>query len=89
MVLLLALSQVAGSMVFTMGSSLYSLVINTHMSMPFFSISDGNKLLSRSESTSSITVACWRRGSTWALNWKLKNRRQANKIFFIPIIVDR
>ena len=47
-VVLLALSHVGGSIVLIIGSSLYSLAINTHISIPVFSISFGSKLLNLS-----------------------------------------
>ncbi|CAI8394703.1 MAG: Uncharacterised protein [Flavobacteriales bacterium] len=47
-VVLLAFNHVGGSIVLIIGSSLYSLAINTHISMPVFSISVGNKLVSLS-----------------------------------------
>ena len=47
-VVLLAFSHVGGNIVFIIGSSLYSLAIKTHISMPVFSINWGNNLLSLS-----------------------------------------
>lgn len=70
--------QVDGNMVRITGSSLYSLETMTHRSMPLRSIKTGNRLLNRSASISSMTLACSRSGSTWVdtlLN-KLMNRRK-------------
>ena len=56
-VLLLAFSQVGGNRVFIIGSSLYSLVIKTHISIPVSSIKSGRRFSNLSFCRSLITSA--------------------------------
>jgi hypothetical protein len=76
-----AFSHSAGSMVLTTGSSLYSRVTSTHMSMPVCSIADGSRLSKRSTSSSLMTVAWSRTDSTWAWAPAASSRERARGIF--------
>ena len=70
-------------MIFTIGSSLYSLVIITHISMLLRSIKVGNRLFNLSANTSSITLACSRNGNIWLCNWVEETSKIANSSCFI------
>src|SRR5690606_13997795 len=60
MVVLRAANQVAGRNVRITGSSLYSLLITTHMSKPSLRMRVGSTVRIRSSSSSSMTLACSR-----------------------------
>ena len=59
-------NQVDGNMVFNTGSSLYSLAMITHMSIPVLSINMGNNVLNLSVRISSTTLDCSRSLNTCA-----------------------
>src|SRR5690606_5960032 len=74
-------------MVFITGSSLYSLEINTHISMPVRSIKEGSKVSNLSVRISSITLALSFSGSTCALQAR-PDIKKTRKYLYIIILVN-